>query len=113
MKVLSTIYKWILCKPQTSLFSEEIKIQIIAGPDVLAQLPFSRRQTREVEYTHQIIGRTPDDHFWRRFVTVDKTWGHTRVQTGSGERASKKAKAVFTAGKVIAISFGIPKDNSN
>jgi len=57
--------------------------------------------------------RNPQD-FWRRFVTVDETWIHyytpeTKQQSKQwiifGENASKKAKTVLSAGKVMATVF--------
>lgn len=52
--------------------------------------------------------------FWRRLITVDETWIHhntpeTKKQskqwTSKGEPAPKKAKTVFSAGKVMATVF--------
>ena len=52
--------------------------------------------------------------FWCRLITVDETWIHhytpeTKIQskqwTAKGEPAPKKAKTVFSAGKVMATVF--------
>ena len=52
--------------------------------------------------------------FWRRLITVDETWiqhytPETKIQskkwTAEGEPAPKKAKTVFSAGKVMATVF--------
>ena len=52
--------------------------------------------------------------FWRRLITVDETWIHhytpgTKIQseqwTVKGNPASKKAKTLFSAGKVMATVF--------
>jgi len=60
-----------------------------------------------------IFKRNPQD-FWSRFVAVDETWIHhytpeTKQQSKqwimSGESASKKAKTVLSAGKVMATVF--------
>lgn len=53
--------------------------------------------------------------FWRQLITVDETWIHyctpkSKTQTkqciAKGESAPKKAKTVFSAGKVIATVLG-------
>ena len=53
--------------------------------------------------------------FLRRYVTVDETWIHyytpetknqSKMWTGPGESAPKKAKTVSSAGKVMATIFG-------
>src|SRR5436190_23921294 len=52
--------------------------------------------------------------FWRRLITVDETWIHhytpeikiqSKQWTAKGEPAPKKAKTVFSAGKVMATVF--------
>ena len=52
--------------------------------------------------------------FMRGYVTVDKTWIHyytpetknqSKIWTGPGESAPKKAKTVSSAGKVMATIF--------
>lgn len=58
--------------------------------------------------------RRNQSEFWRRLITVDETWVHhytpeTKMQskqwTARGEPAPKKAKTVFSAGKVMATVF--------
>ena len=58
--------------------------------------------------------RRNKSEFWRRLITVDETWIHhytpeTKIQskqwTAKGEPAPKKAKTVFSAGKVMATVF--------
>lgn len=58
--------------------------------------------------------RRNKSEFWRRLITVDETWIHhytpeTKIQskqwTAKGEPAPKKAKSVFSAGKVMATVF--------
>ena len=58
--------------------------------------------------------RRNKSEFWRRLITVDETWIHhytpeTKIQskqwTAKGESAPKKAKTVFSAGKVMATVF--------
>ena len=58
--------------------------------------------------------RRQKSEFWRRLITVDETWIHhytpeTKMQskqwTAKGETAPKKAKTVFSAGKVMATVF--------
>ena len=58
--------------------------------------------------------RRNNSKFQRRLITVDETWIHhytpeTKIQskrwTGKGEPTPKKAKTVFSAGKVMATVF--------
>ncbi|XP_030765065.1 protein GVQW3-like [Sitophilus oryzae] len=58
--------------------------------------------------------RRNKSEFWRRLITVDKTWIHhytaeTKIQskqwTAKGEQAPKKAKTVISTGKMMATVF--------
>jgi len=73
-----------------------------------------KRMRKDVsEQCLSMLKRNPQN-FWRQFVTVDETWVHhytpeTKQQSkqwiAPGESASKKAKAVLSAGKVMATVF--------
>lgn len=73
-----------------------------------------KRQRKQISETCLALYRKDSSEFLRRFVTVDETWIHhytpeTKEQskqwTAKDEPAPKKAKAVPSAGKVMATVF--------
>ena len=82
-----------------------------------AAFAHSRTQERaRVLASEQCLGMFQRDlkKFSRRYVTVDETWIHyytpetknqSKMWTGPGESAPKKAKTVPSAGKVMATIF--------
>ena len=74
-----------------------------------AAFAHGRTKTCSNEHFQRLLAQ-----FWRRLITVDETWIHhytpeTKIQskqrTAKGEPARKKAKTVFSAGKVMATVF--------
>lgn len=97
------------------ILKEELHMRKLSARWVPRLLTLDQKRVRmNISNALLALFRRNKSEFWRRLITVDETWIHhytpeTKLQskqwTAKGEPAPKKAKTVFSAGKVMATVF--------
>ena len=106
-----------------NILHEKLGMRKISARWVPRLLTVEQKRNRMTTSEHclDMFKRNPKE-FLRHFVTVNETWIHHYTQemkeqskqwTLPSERASKKAKTVPSAGKIMATVFGIRKASSS